>query len=197
MKVKIHLHGSLAKKLKRTSEDFIMLDVDNATQMFSGLRSQVKGFDQALRGLKHGIKVLCMDKNMEQAFGITEEVLKMGFPTTTDSIHIIPCIKGKGIEVALISFFAALGASGAVAAALATITIHLAIAVVLGAVARILAPSPDTSAGSANPDERASFIFNGAINTVVQGGSVPLVYGQSMTGSVVISAGVDVEDITT
>lgn len=45
------------------------------------------------------------------------------------------------------------------------------------------------------PEERASFMFNGPTNTSEQGGPVPVVYGRFKTGSVVVSAGIDVEEI--
>lgn len=44
-----------------------------------------------------------------------------------------------------------------------------------------------------DPDERASFLFNGAVNVNEQGGPVPLVYGRVRTGSVVIHGGLNVE----
>lgn len=51
--------------------------------------------------------------------------------------------------------------------------------------------TPKASEGRAGPDERASFIFNGAANVVEQGGAVPCVYGRFRTGSTVVSAGID------
>jgi predicted phage tail protein len=44
-------------------------------------------------------------------------------------------------------------------------------------------------------DNRASYIFNGAVNLTAQGNPVPLCYGRMVVGSVVVSAGLSVEDI--
>jgi predicted phage tail protein len=45
-------------------------------------------------------------------------------------------------------------------------------------------------------DQRASFLFNGPVNTIEQGGPVPLVYGKHIVGSKVISGGIEVKDIS-
>lgn len=46
-----------------------------------------------------------------------------------------------------------------------------------------------------SPDQRASFFFNGPVNVSEQGSTIPLVYGKCRTGSVVISAGLTIEQI--
>lgn len=49
-----------------------------------------------------------------------------------------------------------------------------------------------------DPEEnRASFLFNTPVNSYAQGVGVPLVYGRFRTGSVVVSAGIDVEQMMT
>jgi len=52
---------------------------------------------------------------------------------------------------------------------------------------------PSIPESKERPDERPSFLFNGATNTSVEGSGVPLVFGRTRTGSVTVSAGVDVE----
>jgi len=44
-------------------------------------------------------------------------------------------------------------------------------------------------------DERPSYLFNGPVNTTQQGGPVPLIYGEVLIGSTIISTSLDVEDI--
>lgn len=41
------------------------------------------------------------------------------------------------------------------------------------------------------PDQRTSYLFDGAVNTVAQGGPVPIIYGRMRVGSVVVSAGIN------
>ncbi len=68
----------------------------------------------------------------------------------------------------------------------------LGASLILGGVSGLLTPKISSSSA----DQRASFIFNGAANTVQQGGPVPVVYGRMMVGSTVISAGITVEQIS-
>lgn len=57
--------------------------------------------------------------------------------------------------------------------------------------------TPDIANLRERPEERASFLFSGATNTSQQGQPVPLVFGRFRTGSVVVSAGLDVEQLQT
>lgn len=66
----------------------------------------------------------------------------------------------------------------------------LGVTLLLGA-----ALAPDDADERGDPDERASFIFDGPVNVNEQGGPVPLVYGRMRTGSVVIYGSLDIEDV--
>lgn len=70
---------------------------------------------------------------------------------------------------------------------------------VLGGIAGMLTPTPKIGgsdyADRERPDERPSFIFNGAVNTTEQGGPVPVIYGRMVVGSTVISGGITAEQI--
>lgn len=56
---------------------------------------------------------------------------------------------------------------------------------------------PSASDARAASDEKPSFIFNNAVNVLEQGGAVPLVYGRFKTGSTVVSAGINTEQLST
>ena len=109
-----------------------------------------------------------------------------------------------------------LGATGAIAgtAGVATAIGYVGAAMVLGGTAQLLSPALTTgprSFGASNgraparesfsprnnepADNRASYIFNGAVNLTAQGNPVPICYGRMRIGSVVISAGLSTEDI--
>ena len=45
-------------------------------------------------------------------------------------------------------------------------------------------------------DDPNSFTFNGILNTIRAGVSIPVVYGEVITGSVIVSAGIDTEDFS-
>lgn len=46
-----------------------------------------------------------------------------------------------------------------------------------------------------DPDERASFVFDGPINTNEQGGAIPICYGEVLIGSTVVSTSLEIQDI--
>lgn len=60
---------------------------------------------------------------------------------------------------------------------------------VLSGAASMLSMMPKMSDDLASTDSKAGFLFNGAINTSVQGGPIPLVFGRIDAGSVVVSVG--------
>ena len=66
-------------------------------------------------------------------------------------------------------------------------------ALVLQGVSELLFPLPTFDTGEEDP--RVSFNFSGVQNTDRAGTSIPLCYGEITTGSVVISAGIDTQQI--
>ena len=101
-----------------------------------------------------------------------------------------------------------LGALGTVASSLIG---AVGAALVLGGTAQLLSPTPQLGQigpASMNPrggrntttegtemDPQESYSFSGIQNTSRQGIPVPVVYGETIVGSVVISAGIDVDTI--
>lgn len=71
----------------------------------------------------------------------------------------------------------------------------------LSGISQALTPTPKVDEGSygqrEGPDQRPSFLFNGAVNTVEQGGAVAVCYGRMRVGSAVVSASLSPEDINT
>lgn len=65
---------------------------------------------------------------------------------------------------------------------------------VLNGVSEMLFPLPIPE--EQEDDPRISFAFNGLTNTTRAGTSHPIVYGEIVTGSVVISAGIDTNQVT-
>jgi len=63
----------------------------------------------------------------------------------------------------------------------------------LGGVAQLLTPTPTMTTGTdSNNDPLKSYSFSSIQNTSRQGTPVPIVYGETIVGSVVISAGIDI-----
>ena len=145
---------------------------------------------------------------------------ELGHPIGQEVIKIIPVVAGAknffqtgfgqilaGIALIALAFFAPVIAgafAGSLsAAALATVVAILpavqaalygiGFATALGGVASLLTPVPK---GGSNDDPRKSYSFSGIQNTSRQGTPCPIVFGEAIIGSVVVSAGIDVIQVT-
>ena len=140
---------------------------------------------------------------------------ELAHPIGQSDLHFVPVIAGAGGTTrkilggaALVGLaFATGGASfsfstgltfsssalgGAFIAQTAT---YVGASLALSGVADLLTPIPKTPDFSSEQDPRLSFKFSGLQNTSRAGTPVPVVYGEIFTGSVVISAGVDTEQV--
>ena len=121
-------------------------------------------------------------------------------PAGQQDIKIIPVLAGAGavgriiagvalIALAIINPF---GAAAIFGTAISTIVGGIGVSLVIGGVAQLLTPVPKIAQGrDGDQDPRKTFSFSGVQNTSRQGTPVPIVYGETVVGSVVISAGVD------
>jgi predicted phage tail protein len=74
----------------------------------------------------------------------------------------------------------------------------MGVALVLGGIAMMLAPSPTQFSYSNNEgNKKQSYLLNNPTNLVEAGSTIPVAYGQVFIGSVNIGAGLSVTDITT
>ncbi len=128
-------------------------------------------------------------------------------PAGQQEIKIVPVLVGAGgnvgkilIGAALIvgAFFtggATIGLLGLAApVAVSTVLAGIGVSLVLGGVAGLLTPTPKINQPGTpqdNNDPRKSYSFSGIQNTSRQGTPVPIVYGETLVGSVTISAGID------
>ena len=135
-------------------------------------------------------------------------------PTGKSDINIVPVISGAGGNLGKVLLGAALigGAflfspltfgnfsSTAIgfgsAASIGKTVALLGGALVLSGVSGMLFPVPDTPDFADEEDPRISFSFSGVQNTSRAGTSHPIVYGEIVTGSVVISAGIDTNQVS-
>jgi len=120
-------------------------------------------------------------------------------------IKIIPVIAGAGavgrilLGVAIIAFAIVTAGAGIAglglgfSASTATSIGLVGASLVLGGVAQLLTPTPKTNKDEGDP--RKSFSFSGIQNTSRAGLPVPVVYGEMLVGSVVVSAGVDIVQV--
>ena len=205
---KLKLHGELAKFVGQDEFEAVMRTSAEA------IRFLVTNFPK--------VEAYMSDKYYQVLVG-KEEVDKEDLhnPTGQSDIHIVPVITGAGgrspfgrilLGAALIgaSFLfpgagmfgtQALGATGSAGLAGAGIATKIGTAVsvigaglVLNGVSELLFPLPTPD--EQEDDPRISFAFNGLTNTSRAGTAHPIVYGEIVTGSVVISAGIDTNQVT-
>jgi predicted phage tail protein len=106
-----------------------------------------------------------------------------------------------GVALIALAFIPGIGTATAAAIAagakagftvVGTALFGLGASLVLGGVAQLLTPTPRVAQGADTQDDpRKSYSFSGIQNTSRQGVPVPIVYGETIVGSVVISAGID------
>lgn len=77
----------------------------------------------------------------------------------------------------------------------AGLSFSLGVAMMLGGVSQLLTRQPKGLAGVDDPDNGASYNFNGPVNVTAQGNPVPVLYGEMIVGSVTVSGDMYSEDI--
>lgn len=195
----IHLHGALGEKYGRE----FRLSVKTAGEAVRALHVNFPGFiDDVQQGSYEiirgevGPKGLWLDIDDLNDFNLGNA-----------DLHIVPAIEGssKGggviktvLGVALVggalafsggSLAAPLAASGLMSGMTFGNLAMVGLALTVAGVASLLTP-PKVSTS-----DQSSARFTGPQNTYAQGNPVPLVYGRVITGSVMISCGMDVEPI--
>ena len=130
-------------------------------------------------------------------------------PIGQSDISIVPVITGAGgglgktlLGVALIGFsistgggFGALFGKGLELGFFGNLAMNVGVGLTLMGVSEMLFPLPKPQDFSNEEDPRISFSFSGVQNTSRAGTSHPIVYGEIVTGSVVISASVDTNQV--
>ena len=123
-------------------------------------------------------------------------------PAGAAPISFVPVVAGAGavgrilIGVALIAASIFIPGSTAIfATTFGKISLGVGLfgaSLVLGGIAQLLTPTPKVAQGADKQDDpRKSYSFSGVQNTSRAGTPVPIVYGETLVGSVVISAGID------
>lgn len=117
-----------------------------------------------------------------------------------ETITITPVLSGRGGVGRIIAGSLLIAASfltgGATLAglALAPIAFGVGASLVLGGVSQLLTPTPPTSPEQKDPKQK-SYSFSGIQNVSRSGIPIPIVYGETIVGSIVISSGVTTEKV--
>jgi predicted phage tail protein len=120
-------------------------------------------------------------------------------PAGRQVIKIAPVVGGAGAVGKIIAGIALIALSfiPGIGALAVSLMITVGSSLVLGGVAQLLSPVPRTPTGAdSEQDPQKSYSFSGIQNTSRAGVPVPIVYGETLVGSVVISAGIDTVQVT-
>ena len=190
----IRIYGRLAKFLKRRK---FQAEVASAAE---AVRFLVANFPQLEKHMADQHYRVCVG-----GYDLAESELQD--PAGQQEIKIIPVVAGAGAAgriiagVALIALSVVTAGFGGLAiagVALGNVAVGIGVSLVLGGVAQLLTPVPTMNTGSmANTDKdpRKSYSFSGIQQNSRAGVPVPIVYGETLVGSVVISAGIDTVQI--
>ena len=200
---KIKLYGELAEFIGHKEFE---IKANTLAHAMSFLRNNFPGIEQHMNNRYYKLKV--GDYELDKT--------ELEDPIGQQDIHLIPVITGAGrglgkillgavlIGMAVVSggagfAFGSKGvgfiATGAAPNALMAAIGNIGIGLTLMGVSEMLIPLPKKPDFSSEEDPRLSFNFSGIQQTSRAGTPVPIVYGEIFTGSVVISASVDTEQV--
>ena len=199
---KIRLYGKLAKFI---GHRVLEADVATAAEAVRFLLANWPELERHMSDQHYRVSVGSYDLDLEELHD----------PAGQQEIKITPVLAGAGgsttkilIGIALIAgaiilgpaaggfLGLGMGLSGAgmgIIGGAAAITFGLiGVSLVIGGIAQLLTPTPKVPTGpDTQNDPRKSYSFSGIQNTSRQNTPVPIVYGETIVGSVVISAGID------
>ena len=198
---KVKLYGELAKFVGHKEFE---VKAETVGKAVSFLIHNFPGIESFMSPNYYQVKVGDYDVNEKE----------IHHPVGKQDIHFIPVISGAGrgigkvllgavlIGIAIAAPGAVFGAGGGLGFgaasggfSLAAVGGNIGIALVLSGVSDMLFPLPEPQKFSSEEDPQLSFNFAGVQNTSRAGTPVPIVYGEIITGSVVISAAVDTNQV--
>ena len=201
---KLNLYGELAEFIGHKEFE---IQVDSLGKAISFLVNNFPQVEKYMNPQYYQVKV--------GNYAINEK--EIHHPIGQENIHIVPVISGAGrgagkilagavlIGIGIASGGAgfAFGKSGvgfiatggAKANALMAAIGNIGIGLTLMGVSEMLFPLPKPKEFKSEQDPQLSFSFSGAQNTSRAGTPVPIVYGEIVTGSVVISGAVDTQQV--
>jgi predicted phage tail protein len=196
---KIKLYGALAKFI---GQRVLKADVATAAEAVRFLLANWPELEAHMNDQHYRVSVGKYDLDLEE----------LHHPAGAAPISFVPVVSGAGAVariiagVALIALsfgIASLAAGAALAGSLSGFALQavafgtqagllVGASLALSGVAQLLTPTPTVPQGADTQDDpRKSYSFSGIQNTSRQGVPVPIVYGETVVGSVVISAGID------
>lgn len=206
---KVRLYGQLAKFVGRT---VLEADLNTTAEVVRMLIANFPALEEHMADRHYKVLV------GKRALTLDE----LHFPVGQEEIKIVPVIVGAGgnagltilagvalVALSFVSFggtaFAgaggAFGIFGGTAAAYGSSALFvIGTGLLLTGISQAISPVPAIPQGpdtEQDPRKSQSYSFSGIQNTSRGGTPVPIVYGKTLTGSVVISAGIDTVQVRT
>jgi predicted phage tail protein len=210
MEKEIRLYGPLAKFIGQRK---FLAEISSAGEAVRMLLANFPGLERHMADQHYKVIVDGYDTDLEE----------LNYPAS-QTIKIVPVLGGAGgvgkiiAGVAIVAFAIVTAGAGLIPGlglgfgASAAIGIGaVGASLILGGVSQLLSPTPqlgqigpasmnpgggrNTTSEGTEMDPQESYSFSGIQNTSSQGTPVPVVYGETTVGSVVISAGIDVDTI--
>ena len=193
---KIKLYGKLAKFI---GHRVLEADVATAAEAVRFLLANWPELEAHMSDQYYRVSVGTYDLTAEELYD----------PAGAAPISFVPVVAGAGavgriivgvllvavaIAFPLIGVGAAAIAAGTTVGAVSASIALTGLSLIIGGISQLLTPTPTTSKDEGDP--RKSFSFSGIQNTNRAGVPVPVVYGETLTGSVVISAGIDIVQVS-
>jgi predicted phage tail protein len=183
---KIKLYGKLAKFI---GHRVLEADVATAAEAVRFLLANWPEAEAHMNDQHYRVSIGTYDIDLEE----------LHHPAGAAPISFVPVVAGAGavgriiagIALVALALFVPLVAFGV---ALNGVVLGIGASLVIGGVAQLLTPTPKISQDEGDP--RKSFSFSGIQNTNRAGVPVPVVYGETLVGSVVISAGIDIVQVS-
>ena len=201
---KLKLYGELAQFVGHKEFE---IQVDSLTKAVSFLINNFPQVEKYMNPKYYQVKV--------GNYAVSEE--EIHHPIGQEDIHIVPVIAGAGRGMGKILLGAALiggtiiagggfsalmsetglvfGGGGKMATFAGKFAMNLGLGLTIMGVSEMLFPLPKPKEFKSEQDPQLSFSFSGTQNTSRAGTPVPLVYGEIVTGSVVISGAVDTQQV--
>lgn len=188
----IRVYGALREFLGQST---FQADISSPAEAIRFLVANFKGLEQHMAEQHY--------KVWSGPWTVDLEHLHMS--TGSEVIRIAPTVAGAGavgrilVGVALIGLTIATGGFGGAAIVggltWAGVVGGIGASLLLGGVAALLTPTPEANREILDPKKAESFNFSGISNVSRQGLPVPVIYGETIVGSIAVSVGADVEQV--
>lgn len=191
----IRLYGPLGARFGRVHK----FAVQTSMEAVKALSVNFDGFEDYLHNAKSNGMVFAVFRG-KRNIGL-EDFKSLG---GNDDIRIAPVMEGAKkaglFQTILGAIMVVAGGimtyvSGGTASPMAAGLISSGLAMMAGGIYQMLSPQPKGLQGRDDPDNKPSYAFGGAVNSLAMGNPVPVLYGEREIGGGIISAGIIAEDI--